>query len=63
VEGGRRGGEGGGVGGVRARLVGGVGPRVALLVKGDVMGHVRLRDLLVGEQGVPWGEVLKKIAK
>ena len=50
---GRRGGEGGGVGRCgRLLLVGRVWAWVALLVERDVVGHVWLGDLLVGEQRV-----------
>jgi len=55
---GRRGGEGGGVGRCgRLLLVGGVWAWVALLVERDVVRHVRLGDLLVGEQRVAWSKL------
>ena len=57
VEGRGRGGQGGRVGALLASLIGGVGPRVAGLVEGDVVGHVGLGDLLVGQQGVAGGEL------
>ena len=38
-------------------VVGTVGARVAVLVEGDVVRHVGLRDLLVRQEGVAGGEL------